>query len=86
MSEGDRDDLQNDIRDRRRELQMQRSKYNDDVADAERKEFEQMREDILDVINQYASDNDYDLILGDGVLYTSDTADVTDEILAELED
>lgn len=86
MSDGDRDELQNDIRDRRRELQMQRSKYNDDVADAERKEFEQMREDILDVINQYARDNDYDLILGDGVLYTSDTVDVTDEILAELEE
>jgi|GEM_PF-812049 outer membrane protein len=86
MSESDREALQNDIRDRRRELQMQRSKYNDDVSDAERKEFEHMREDILDQINQYASDNGYDLILGDGVLYSSDAVDVTDEILAELED
>ncbi|MAS11118.1 MAG: hypothetical protein CMN26_13885 [Salinisphaera sp.] len=84
MSEGDRESLQSDIRDRQRELQMQRSKYNDDVSDAEQKEFDQMRADILEVIDQYADDNGYDLILGDGVLYTSDAVDVTDEILAEL--
>lgn len=86
MSEGDREQLEGDIRDRQRELQMQRSKYNDDVSDAEQKEFDQMREDILKVIDQYAQDNGYDLILGDGVLYTSDTVEVTDEILAELEE
>ena len=84
MSEGDRESLQSDIRDRQRELQMQRSKYNDDVSDAEQKEFDQMRADILEVIDQYADDNGYDLILGDGVLYTSDAVDVTDKILAEL--
>lgn len=86
MSEGDREELEGDIRDHQRELQMQRSKYNDDVSDAEQKEFDQMREDILEVIDQYALDNGYDLILGDGVLYTSDTVEVTDEILAELEE
>ena len=86
MSEGDREKLQGDIRDRQRELQMQRSKYNNDVSDAEQKEFDQMRADILEVIDDYAQANDYDLILGDGVLYTSDAVDVTDEILAELKD
>jgi outer membrane protein len=86
MSEGDREKLQGEIRDRQRELQMQRSKYNDDVSDAEQKEFDQMRADILEVIDDYAQANDYDLILGDGVLYTSNAVDVTDEILAELED
>lgn len=86
MSEADRKALEADIRDRQRELQMQRSKYNDDVAAAEEKEFEQMRGDILDVIENYARDNDFDLLLGDSVLYTTDTVDVTDEILAELQD
>lgn len=86
MSDEDRDKLQSDIRDRQRELQLERSKYNDDVSDAEHKEFEQMRGDILDIINQYAEDNGYDLILGEGVIYSSDAVDVTDEILAELGD
>ncbi|WP_084623436.1 OmpH family outer membrane protein [Salinisphaera shabanensis] len=86
MSDGDRDKLQSAIRDRQRELQLERSKYNDDVSDAEHKEFEQMRADILDIIDQYADDNGYDLILGDGVLYSSEAVDVTDEILAELGD
>jgi outer membrane protein len=86
MSDEDRDRLQSDIRDRQRELQLERSKYNDDVSDAEQKEFEQMRGDILDIINQYAEDNGYDLILGEGVIYSSDAVDVTDEILAELGD
>ena len=86
MSEADRDKLQSDIRDRQRELQLERSKYNDDVSDAEQKEFEQMRADILKIIDQYAEDNGYDLILGDGVIYSSKAVDVTDEILAELGD
>lgn len=86
MSDSDRDALQSDIRDSQRELQVQRSKYNDDVADAERKELDSMRTDILEVIDQYARNNGYDLILGDGVIYVGDGVDVTDDILAELED
>ena len=84
MSEDERDKLQTGIRDRQRELQMQQSKYNDDVADAEQKEFDRMRSDIRAVIDQYASDNGYDIILGDSVLYAADAVDVTDEILEQL--
>lgn len=86
MSAEQRDQLQGSIRDRQRELQMQQSKYNDDVAGAEQKEFDQMRSDIRDVIDAYAADNDYDLILGDSVLYAADPVDITDEILAQLKE
>ncbi|MES1925167.1 OmpH family outer membrane protein [Salinisphaera sp. T31B1] len=84
MSEDGRDKLQASIRDRQRELQMQQSKYNDDVADAEQKEFDRMRSDIRSVIDNYAEEQGYDLILGDSVLYADDAIDVTDEILAQL--
>lgn len=84
MSEEARDKLQTSIRDRQRELQMQQSKYNDDVSDAEKKELDRMREDIRGVIDDYAKKHGYDLILGDSVLYATDAVDLTDEILEQL--
>jgi len=85
MSEADQNELQASIRDRQRKLQMRQSEYNDDVSAAEQEEFDTMRDDIRGVIDAYAKVNDYDLILGDAVLYATDTVDVTDEVLAELE-
>lgn len=85
MDEDERKTLQTSIRDRQRKLQMRQSEYNDDVTDAEQAEFDAMRDDLRSVIDNYARTNDYDLILGDGVLYSTDAVDVTDEILAELE-
>ena len=84
MSDEDRDALQASVRDGQRELQMSQSKYNDDVSAAEQNEFEQMRSDIRDVIDAYANDRGYDIILGDSVLFASEPVDVTDEILDRL--
>lgn len=85
MSDDDRARLQTRIRERQRELQMRQGQYNDDVGEAEQKEFKQMRADIRRVIDAYAREQDFDLMLGDGVLYATDAVDVTDEILDRLQ-
>lgn len=84
MSDDARDKLQADIRDKQRKLQMEQSQYNDDVSRAADKEQARMRSDLHRVIDAYAKNHGYDLILGDSVLYASDTIDVTDAILARL--
>ena len=84
MSEDDRARLQTRIRERQRELQMRQGQYNDDVAEAEQKEFKRMRADIRGVIDAYAREQGFDLMLGDGVLYATEAIDVTDEILDRL--
>ena len=43
-----------------------------------------MRSDLRQVIDNYAKNNGYDLIVGDSVLYASDSVDITDAILKRL--
>lgn len=84
MSDDERDQLQSKIRDDKHQLQLKQSQYNDDVSDAEQKELDHMRSDLRQVIDDYAKNNGYDLIMGDSVLYASDSVDITDAILQRL--
>ncbi|WP_109994411.1 OmpH family outer membrane protein [Salinisphaera sp. LB1] len=84
MSDDRRDQLSAAIRDDKHQLQRKRSRYNDDVSDAEQKELAHMRSDLRQVIDDYAKNNGYDLIVGDSVLYASDSVDITDAILQRL--
>ncbi|KEZ77042.1 OmpH family outer membrane protein [Salinisphaera hydrothermalis] len=84
MSDDERDQLSSKIRDDKHQLQLKQSQYNDDVSDAEQKELDHMRSDLRQVIDDYAKNNGYDLIMGDSVLYASDSVDITDAILQRL--
>ena len=84
MEEAKRDALSADIRDQQRELNLKQSQYNDDVSDAEKQELKRLRKDLRAVINAYAEDHGYDVILSDDVLYARPSVDVTDQILARL--
>lgn len=84
MSDDQRDKLSSTIRDDKHQLQIEQSQYNDDVSDAEQKELDHLRSELRQVIDEYAKDNGYDLILGDSALYASDSVDITDAILQRL--
>lgn len=84
MSQEAREELEAAIREQQRQLQLAQSKYNDDVAQAEQEEFTELRDAIRDAIQTFAGKQNYDLILGDSVLYATEAIDVTDEILSRL--
>lgn len=84
MSEEARQELEASIREQQRQLQLAQSQYNADVAQAEQQELSELRDAIRNAIQAFAKEQDYDLILGDAVLYAIDTMDVTDEILSRL--
>lgn len=84
MSEEARQELEESIRDQQRQLKLEQSEYNDDVKSAEQKELQALREEIRNVIQQYADDHNYDLIVGQGVLYATDQINVTGRVLQRL--
>lgn len=84
MSEDQRNALSSDIRDGQRQLTLKQSQYNDDVSDAEDAELKQLRSDLRSVIDAYAKAHDYDVILGESVLYAAPGVDITDQILDRL--
>ncbi|WP_423820785.1 OmpH family outer membrane protein [Salinisphaera sp. SPP-AMP-43] len=85
MSDNERNGLESAIREDKHQLQLRQSQYNDDVSDAEQKELHAMRSELRKVIDDYAEKNGYDLILGDSVLYASDSVNITDSILQRLQ-
>lgn len=86
MSQSAREKLEGQIRDQQRRLKLMQDEYNEDVTLAEKKEMDSLREDIRAVIDQFAQDRGYDLIVGDAILYASDQVDVTDQVLERLKD
>ena len=49
-----------------------------------RDRFKHVRERVLDAIARFGREQDYDLIVSDGVLYANERVDVTDRILEAL--
>jgi outer membrane protein len=47
-------------------------------------EMGKFRQVVFDVIKQYAVDNDYDLIVNEGVMYAKDDINITDDILQRV--
>lgn len=86
MSDEARQKLEDSIRDQQRRLRLAQEEYNEDVQRAEQEEMQALRQDIRDVIDTYAREQGYDLIVGDGILYAGERVDLTDKVLARLKD
>ncbi|MDT0617330.1 OmpH family outer membrane protein [Salinisphaera sp. P385] len=84
MSAEARDQLEQSIRDQQRRLQLAQSEFNEDVQRAEQKAMEGLREDVRAVIQEFAESGNYDLILGDGVLFATEQVDITGQVLERL--
>lgn len=84
MSAEARDQLEQSIRDQQRRLQLEQSEFNEDVQRAEQKAMEGLREDVRAVIQEFAESGNYDLILGDGVLFATEQVDITGQVLERL--
>ncbi|MDN5938054.1 MAG: OmpH family outer membrane protein [Salinisphaera sp.] len=84
MSADARDSLQASIRDQQRHLKLAQDEYNDKVNQAEQDALQALRAKVRDVINRYADEHGYDLILGTGVLYAKGAVDITDEVLGMM--
>lgn len=86
MSDEARRKLENSIRDQQRRLRLAQEEYNEDVQQAEQQEMQDLRGDIREVIDSYAREHGYDLIVGDGILYAAERVDLTEKVLARLKD
>lgn len=86
MSQEARQKLEDSIRDQQRRLRLAQEEYNEDVQRAEQKEMQSLRGDIREVIDTFARENGYDLIIGDAILYAGEKVDLTDKILERLKD
>lgn len=84
MSESEVKRLERDILSRQRKLKSSQNEFQEDLSLRQNEELGKLRKVIGEVIVQVAKEEKVDLVLESGVVYASDRADITDQVLARL--
>lgn len=84
MSESERTRLERDIINKRRDLKRSADEFREDVQFRRNEEMGKIQRQILEAINGVASEGKYDLVLGEGVLFSSKAVDISDQVIAKM--
>jgi len=85
MSDTDRRTLERELQNSQREWKRSQDEFREDYIIRKNEEMEDLTRLITDTIRDFARAEKFDLILVSGVVYASDTADVTARVLEWLE-
>jgi outer membrane protein len=84
MSESNRNELERDILQKKRDHNRQRDEYREDINIRRNEEVGALQKTVYEVIKQFAEQQKYDLVLTQPVLYASPAVDITDQVLQRL--
>jgi outer membrane protein len=85
MSQDQRANAEKDLRDSYRELQRKQSEVQDDFNARRNEEMSRLQKMLIEQVRVYAKAQNFDLVIADGVIYTTPTIDITPAILAQLQ-
>lgn len=85
LSEDERRSREQSLREKQRELARKTGQFREDANLRRNEELGRLQRLLLDEVNVYATNNGYDLIIGDGVLYARGEVDITDQVLTRME-
>ena len=80
MSEDERQRLERDIINGRRDLKRDTTEFQEDVNFRRNEEMNEIQKIIAEAIIDFGKEESYDLIITNGVVFASDKTDVTDQI------
>lgn len=84
MSESEKAKLERKILGKRRDLKRSQEEFRDDLNIRRNEVLAKLQRDVFEAVNAFAKEQNYDLILGQGVVYSSDKIDITDGVLKKL--
>lgn len=84
MTQDQRDQAQLDLRERYQDLARKQSEIQDDVNTRRNELMSQLQRNLVQVVQNYARQQKYDLVLADGVIYSDAALDITPAILSAL--
>jgi outer membrane protein len=85
MGEAERRNAEKDLRDLQRELQRLQNEFQEDLNLRQNEEYGLLQRAMLKEVQDFAQQQGYDLIVGDGVLYVDSAVNITDEVLRVVE-
>jgi outer membrane protein len=85
MAENERRNAEKDLRDGQRELARKQNEYVEDLNLRRNEELGKLQRSLLQEVQAFARTSNYDLIVGDGVLYVNESMDITAQVLSALQ-
>lgn len=84
MSDDESQKLERELVAKKRDLKRRNEEFQEDLNLRNNEVLTKLQNEVYDAMTSLAKEQKYDLILGQGVLYSSDAVDVTDKILEKL--
>lgn len=84
MSEKENSKLEREILSKRRELKRSQDEFRDDLNIRKNEVLSKLQRQMYDATVSLAKEKKYDVILGQGVVYSSKSVDITDMVLDKL--
>ncbi|MGH8179211.1 MAG: OmpH family outer membrane protein [Steroidobacter sp.] len=85
MAENERRTAEKDLRDGQRELARKQNEYVEDLNLRRNEELGKLQRSLLQEVQVFARASNYDLVVGDGVLYVNESLDITPQVLSALQ-
>ena len=85
MGETERRNAEKDLRDLQREVTRLQSELREDLNLRQNEEYGVLQRTVLKDVQDFAQEQNYDLIVGDGVLYVSGAVNITEQVLRAVE-
>ena len=84
MTQDQRDQAEVELREKYQDLARRQSEIQDDVNTRRNELMSQLQKTLVQVVQSYAKEQRYDLVLADGVIYADSALDITPAILTAL--
>ena len=85
MGETERRNMEKELRDLQREVTRLQNEYREDLNLRQNEEMSTLQVSLLKEIQDYATQEGFDLIVGDGVLFASGAVNITEQVLRAVE-
>lgn len=85
LSQGERLQIEREFNKTERRVKRDEQDFREELNIQKNEEFKQVRVIVLEAIATFAKENQYDLIISDGVLFANKRVDVTEEVLEQLQ-
>jgi outer membrane protein len=84
MSDSERNKMENEIQNKRRDAKRSQQEFSEDFNARRNDELGKLQRRIVEAIRAIAKDQEFDLILTDGVIYSSPQMDITSQLQQKL--
>lgn len=85
LGQDEQEEMQQQIVVQRRQIQRQQEAFREDFNMRRNEALGDLQRRILRVVSEFAEEQDFDLVVSDGVVYASDAVNITDRIIERLQ-